>query len=97
MKMTDKEIIEQILHGNQNAFEILVSRYQRLVYGLAAHRTRSFEDAKDVAQEVFLQAYLNLGKLKNPEKFASWMRTVFEYSNSNLASAIFFFGTHTIL
>jgi hypothetical protein len=36
MKMTDKEIIEQILHGNQNAFEILVSRYQRLVYGLAA-------------------------------------------------------------
>jgi len=76
MKITDKEIIEQILHGNQNAFEILVSRYQRLVYGLAVHRTRSFEDAKDVAQEVFLQAYLNLRKLKNPERFASWIYTV---------------------
>jgi len=76
MKMTDIGIIEQILHGNQNAFEILVSRYQRLVYGLAAHRTRSFEDVKDVAQEVFLQAYLNLEKLKKPEKLASWMHTV---------------------
>jgi hypothetical protein len=48
MKMTDTEIIEQILHGNQNVFEILASRYQRLVYGLAAHRTRSFEDAEEV-------------------------------------------------
>jgi len=75
-EMTDKEIIEQTLHGNQNAFEILVSRYQRLVYGLAAHRMRSFEDAKDVSQEVFLQAYLNLGRLENPDAFPGWIRTV---------------------
>jgi RNA polymerase sigma-70 factor (ECF subfamily) len=51
-------------------------RFAKQTAERSEHRTRSFEDAKDVAQEVFLQAYLNLGKLENPEKLASWIHTV---------------------
>ena len=37
------------------------------------YRTRSREDAEDICQEVFLQAYRSLTKLKDPERFASWL------------------------
>lgn len=37
------------------------------------YRTRSREDAEDICQDVFLQAYRSLKKLKEPERFASWL------------------------
>lgn len=53
----DFELIERCLAGEVSAFDTLVQKYQRDVYRLAYHMTLSADDAKDLAQETFLQAY----------------------------------------
>lgn len=76
MKFTDEQLIEKTLSGDKNAYEKLVQKYQDMVYGLAFHFTKNFADAQDIAQEAFINGYLNLASLKKKNKFAGWMRTI---------------------
>jgi RNA polymerase sigma-70 factor, ECF subfamily len=51
--MTDDELVESVRMGSDEAFEILVQRYQRFVLGLAARFLGNTATARDVAQDVF--------------------------------------------
>lgn len=70
----DEEIVAAVLGGDLEAYGRLVARYQNLVYGLAYDHLGNFEEARDAAQETFLQAYLHLRQLREPARFAAWMR-----------------------
>lgn len=72
--MDDAELVRRIRGGDGRAFAELVERYQSSVYGLAFHCLGSREDAQDAAQEAFVQAYGRLGQLRQPDKFAAWLR-----------------------
>ena len=76
MQQTDEILTKQAILGDKRAFGKLVERYQNAVYGLAYHFTRNISDAHDLAQEAFLQAYLKLSQLKEPAKFAHWLRRI---------------------
>lgn len=76
MRPTDETLVKQAIFGNKRAFGKLVDRYQNAVYGLAYHFTRNVNDAQDLAQEAFLQAYLKLDQLKEASKFAPWLQRV---------------------
>jgi RNA polymerase sigma factor (sigma-70 family) len=58
------------------AFEQIVARYQDHVTGLAFSWLGDIEQARDVAQEVFLETHLNLHQLEQPEAFAGWLRRI---------------------
>jgi RNA polymerase sigma-70 factor (ECF subfamily) len=60
-------------NGNRFAFQQLVTHLEPRIYRMIFYRTRSREDAEDICQDVFLQAYRSLKKLKEPERFASWL------------------------
>ena len=53
-----------------------MARYQSAEYGWSFHILKSFTDAQDLAQETFIEAYFNLPTLKEPNKFASWLRSI---------------------
>jgi RNA polymerase sigma-70 factor (ECF subfamily) len=76
MKFNDEEIVKRVLTGEAESFGKLIQRYQGVVQGLAYHLTGNFEDAEDIAQETFITAYLKLGQLRNPEKFAAWLKQI---------------------
>ncbi len=76
MKQTDAQLVEEVLEGNIASFGILVRRYQGAVYGLTYHMVRNFADAEDLAQEAFLRAYLELRQLRDPSRFAGWLRRI---------------------
>jgi RNA polymerase sigma-70 factor, ECF subfamily len=59
--------------GNRFAFQQLVTQLEPRIFRMIFYRTRSREDAEDICQDVFLQAYRSLKKLKEPERFASWL------------------------
>ena len=59
--------------GNRFAFQRLVTQLEPKIFRMVFYRTRSRQDAEDISQEVFLQAYRSLKKLKEPERFASWL------------------------
>ena len=74
--MTDAEIVRRVLAGETQNYALLVRRYQNMVYGLAYHQVRNFEDARDIAQDVFLQAYLRLAQLRVPDRVGPWLRQI---------------------
>lgn len=73
---TNETIIGRVRGGDREAFAGLVDRYRGMVYGLAFHRLGSAEDARDVAQEAFVIAFRRLDQLRDPAKFAPWLRQV---------------------
>ncbi len=69
----DAELVERCCKGDRAAFEILLRRYERPVYNAALRMLRNPEDAKDVAQTVFLKAYEHLAEYDPKYRFYSWI------------------------
>ena len=71
----DKEldIINEILSGDTDAFEILVEETQSKVYSLALRMTNNQEDARDMAQEAFIRAFNSLSSFRGDSRFSVWM------------------------
>ena len=76
MNSSDRELIQRILSGNQEAFNTLVRRYQKRVHALAWRKTGDFHVAEEITQDTFLKAYRKLGTLKNPNLFAGWLYVI---------------------
>lgn len=72
-EVEDRDLIGHARQGNVEAYNLLVSRWEKrlfnYLYRLIGHR----EDALDVSQDVFLKAYQNLPKLEDPARFSSWL------------------------
>jgi RNA polymerase sigma factor (sigma-70 family) len=58
------------------AFGELVKRFQDMAYGYAYAILGDFDLAQDAAQETFISAYRNLGRLRDPKAFPSWLRRI---------------------
>jgi len=76
--VSDEVRVRRAIDGDHAAFAELVGRYRDAVYGVCYHRTGHSEDARDLAQEAFLRAYLHLGQLRDPAAFPAWLRRVTE-------------------
>jgi RNA polymerase sigma-70 factor, ECF subfamily len=70
---TDRELVEQVLGGKQEAFNLLVWRWERQLYNFLLRFTGNADLAKDISQEAFLRSYLRIKELREKERFASWL------------------------
>lgn len=70
---TDEELIEKTLSGDGEAFGTLVASYQDRLYRVALIIVRDAEEARDVVQETFLQAYANLSGFRKSSRFYTWL------------------------
>ena len=73
VEVGDAELVRRCCGGDRSAFEILLRRYERPVYNAALRMLRNPEDAKDVAQTVFLKVYEHLSEYDPKYKFYSWI------------------------
>ncbi len=69
----DADLIRQAARGKVEAYNLLISRWEKRVYNYLLRITGNREDALDLTQEVFLKAHLNLRKLDDPGRFAPWL------------------------
>ena len=60
-------------HGDREAFEQLVHRFQRRIYGFAYRYVRDPDEAEDLVQEVFLRLYRKLGRFDPRRPFEPWL------------------------
>ncbi|HNP20956.1 MAG TPA: sigma-70 family RNA polymerase sigma factor [Panacibacter sp.] len=70
---TDKEIIQKILEGEFALFEILIRRNNAYLYKTARCYNYNHEDAQDLMQDTFIDAYTNLAKFENRSSFKTWI------------------------
>jgi len=75
-KLSDIDLIEQTLAGNQSAYADLVKRHQRFVFTLAMRFAKSREDAEEIAQDCFIKAYRSLAVYQGQSKFTTWLYTI---------------------
>ncbi|MFD0794644.1 RNA polymerase sigma factor [Mucilaginibacter litoreus] len=75
-RLSDIELIEQTLGGNQSAYADLVRRHQRFVFTLAMRFAKSREDAEEIAQDCFVKAYRSLSSFQQQSKFSTWLYTI---------------------
>jgi len=63
-------------NGDRQAFESLVARFEASVQANACRRLGNWDEAVDLSQDVFLQAFRRLNQLKVPEAFGGWLKTM---------------------
>lgn len=69
----EKQVIAMCLAGNNEAFAMLVNRYEAHVKTLAWNITGSAEDAMEISQDAFLQAFKNLRLFDQSKPFKNWI------------------------
>lgn len=69
----DAELVEMSVSGQPDAFDVLVRRHQRAVYGAAFAVVANREAALDVLQESFIAAYRQLHTLDDGSRFGPWV------------------------
>ncbi len=69
----DADLIRQAARGSVEAYNLLVSRWEKRIYNYLLRITGNREDALDLTQDVFLKAYQNLRKLEDQGRFAPWL------------------------
>ncbi|MDP9076672.1 MAG: sigma-70 family RNA polymerase sigma factor [Bacteroidota bacterium] len=75
-KLSDIELIDQVLAGNQSAYADLVKRHQRFVFTLAMRFAKGREDAEEIAQDCFIKAYRSLSTFQRQAKFSTWLYSI---------------------
>ena len=73
LKDSDHKLIEKFKSGDHRSFEVLIQKYNEKVLLLSYDILDSYEDAKDVAQEVFIRVYNSIQGFRGDSKFSTWL------------------------
>ena len=72
----DESLVAATLRGDDDAFAEIVRRYKRRVFASAARFARDEHQLDDIAQEVFVRAFRNLGKFRGDAPFEHWLARI---------------------
>ena len=72
-EVEDRDLISRARKGNVEAYNLLVSRWEKRVFNYLYRLVGNREDAMDLSQDVFLKAYQALARLEDPAKFSGWL------------------------
>lgn len=79
MRLKQVELRDRVVRarrGEVAAFQDLVEAFERSLYALALQKVGHPEDAQDVVQDAFLEAYRTIDRLENPDAFPGWVRRI---------------------
>jgi RNA polymerase sigma-70 factor, ECF subfamily len=69
----DRELVRQVLAGDERAFEVLVDKYEKVIYNVAYRMTSDHDASEDITQAVFVKAFENLRGYDPRFKLFSWL------------------------
>ena len=69
----DAQLVTASKNGDQDAFSLLVQRYQRRVFNLVFRMLQDYEEASEVTQEAFLAAWQGLPAFRGEARFSTWL------------------------
>ena len=74
--LNDQELIDRTLAGDENAFAMIVERYQRQIFRTARAIVRDDSEADVVTQDTFVQAYTHLSKFEGRAELETWLTRI---------------------
>jgi RNA polymerase sigma-70 factor (ECF subfamily) len=73
VEISDGDLVRLARDGDQVAFRLLVERHQPMVRARARRLCPNASDVDDTVQDSFLQAFIALDRLRDPDRFAGWL------------------------
>lgn len=74
--LTDKQLVDQARHGDRQSYGELVKRHQDRVFRYVLHYLPSWQDAEDVAQDAFIEAFRSIRKFRGDSAFGTWVVSI---------------------
>ena len=85
--IVDKAIVDEVLNGDLNAFEILVLKYQQKIAMAIYSYIKDADEVQDVVQEIFVKAYRYLPEFRGDSAFYSWLYRIAINTAKNVVKA----------
>jgi len=75
-EVKDSAIVEKVLAGDGQSFEMLILKYQSKLFATALNILKNRELAEDITQEAYMKAFQKLDTLKNRDQFYPWLKRI---------------------
>lgn len=83
----EDSLLRRIIDGDKDAYRLVVGRYQDVVFSMILRQVGDRAAAEDLAQEVFVKAYVSLRRFRFESRFSTWLtRIALNHVNSYFAS-----------
>ena len=76
LQMSDEDLVQAVRGGNHACFEVLMRRYNQRLYRVARSIIHNDDEAEDVMQQAYINAYLHLGQFEERAKFSTWLTRI---------------------
>jgi RNA polymerase sigma-70 factor, ECF subfamily len=76
MDPSEREQYRAAIHGDREAFEMIIRTYSRPLFAIAYGILQNREEAEDVVQDALVKAWKTRWRVRDPEKFPGWLATI---------------------
>src|SRR5207253_5066170 len=76
MDANEREQYEAAIHGDREAFEMIIRTHSRTLFAIGYGILQSREEAEDVVQDSLVKAWKTRWRVRDPEKFTAWLATI---------------------
>src|SRR4051794_16321318 len=75
-RLADEDIVRRVLAGDTASFELIMRRYNRLLFRVARSILGNDSEAEDVLQEAYLRAFEHLHRFQGRSRFSTWLTRI---------------------
>jgi RNA polymerase sigma-70 factor, ECF subfamily len=79
MDASEREKYRAAIHGDREAFEMIIRMHSRALFAIAYGILQNREEAEDVVQDSLVKAWKTRWRVRDPEKFPAWLATIARY------------------
>src|SRR5436305_8955326 len=85
MDANEREQYRAAIHGDRDAFEMIIRTHSRTLFGIAYGILHNREEAEDAVQDALVKAWKSRWRVRDPEKFPAWLATIARYRARDLS------------
>jgi RNA polymerase sigma-70 factor (ECF subfamily) len=85
MDSNEHDIYRAAIHGDRDAFEMIIHSSSRNLFAIAYGVLQNREEAEDVVQDTLVKAWKSRWRVRDPEKFPAWISTIARHRARDLA------------
>jgi RNA polymerase sigma-70 factor, ECF subfamily len=85
MDSTEHDIYQAAIHGDRDAFEMVIRTQSRALFAIAYGILQNREEAEDVVQDALVKAWKTRWRVRDPEKFPAWLGTITRHRARDVA------------
>src|SRR5215510_7258167 len=84
MDPSEREQYQAAIHGDREAFEMIIRTHSRALFAIAYGILQSREEAEDVVQDSLIKAWKTRWRVRDPEKFPAWLTTIARHKSHDV-------------